>query len=66
VVNAYLNNSDPGDITFDAYCGSGTSIIASEQTGRKCRAIEIDPGYCAVIIDRWETATGKTAERIKE
>jgi DNA modification methylase len=65
VVNALQNNSDPGDITFDAYCGSGTSIIAAEQTGRKCRAIEIDPGYVAVILDRFETATGKKPELIK-
>lgn len=60
VVNAYLNNSDSGDITFDAYCGSGTSIIAAEQTGRKCRAIEISPGYVAVALQRWADATGGT------
>jgi DNA modification methylase len=60
IVNAIKNNSDPGDITFDAFGGSGTSIIAAEQTGRKNRSIEIDPGYCAVILDRFETATGKS------
>lgn len=59
VVNAILNNSDHGDITFDAYNGSGTSIIAAEQTGRKCRAIEISPGYVAVALQRWADATGR-------
>lgn len=62
VVNAYLNHSDSGDITFDAYSGSGTSVIAAEQTGRKCRAIEISPGYVAVAIQRWVDATGGTPE----
>lgn len=58
-VNAYLNNSDPGDVVYEPFSGSGTAIIAAEQTGRKCRAIEIDPGYVAVAIQRWADATGK-------
>jgi len=57
-INAYLNHSDHGDITFDPYCGSGTAIIASEQVGRACRAIEIDPGFAAVILQRFMDATG--------
>lgn len=61
--NAYLNNSDSGDVVFEPFSGSGTAIIAAEQTARKCRAIEIDPEYVAVAIDRWERATGKTAVR---
>lgn len=59
-VNALLNNSDKGDVVFDAYSGSGTMIIAAEQTGRKARVIEIDPGYVAVAIQRWADATGET------
>lgn len=58
-VNAYLNNSDPGDIVFEPFSGSGTAIIGAENTGRKCRAVEIDPGYVAVAIQRWADATGK-------
>jgi DNA modification methylase len=58
IVNALLNNSDLGDIVFDAYSGSGTTIIAAEQTGRRARVIEIDPGYVAVAIQRWVDATG--------
>ena len=54
--NAFLNNSDKGDIVYDPFCGSGTCIIAAEQTGRKARCIEISPNYCAVILDRVSTA----------
>jgi len=44
------------------YCvGSGTSIIASEQTGRRCYAMEIDPHYCDVAVKRWEDFTGEKA-----
>lgn len=63
-VNALLNNSDKGDIAFDAYSGSGTMIMACEQTGRKARVVEIDPGYVAVAIQRWVDATGGTPEVI--
>lgn len=64
VVNAILNHTDHGDVTFDAYSGSGTSIMAAEQTGRRCRAIEIMPGYVAVAIQRWADATGRVPERM--
>jgi DNA modification methylase len=49
---------------YDPFCGSGTTIIAAEQLGRKCYAIEIEPSYCQVIIDRWEAFTGKTANKV--
>ena len=55
-----LNSSAQGDTVADIFGGSGTTIIACEQTGRKCRMMELDPGYCDVIIRRWETFTGKT------
>lgn len=61
-VNAYMNNSDAGDVSYEPYGGSGTAIIASEQTGRVCRAMEIDPGFAAVIIQRWFDATGVAPE----
>ena len=47
-------------VVIDCYLGSGTTIIACEQLGRKCRAIEISPAYVAVAIQRWADATGKT------
>lgn len=61
--NAMLNNSDDGDVAFEPFAGSGTAVIASEQLGRQCRAIEISPQYCDVIVKRWETLTGQKAQR---
>jgi DNA modification methylase len=51
-------------IIFDAFNGSGTTIIACEQLGRKCRAIEISPAYVAVALQRWADATGKTPRKL--
>ena len=56
--------SQEGDIILDLFGGSGTTLIAAEQLGRKARLVEIDPHYCDVIIARWEKATGKTAKKI--
>ena len=63
VENALLNNSKKGDLLLDIYLGSGTSIIASEQTGRTCYGSEIEPCYVDVIIKRWQEFTGKEATR---
>lgn len=49
---------------FEPFSGSGTTIIACEQLGRKCRAIEISPAYVAVAIQRWVDATGKEPKRL--
>ncbi len=49
-----------GKTIWEPFLGSGTTLIACEQLGRKCRAMEIDPGYVAVSIQRWADATGKT------
>lgn len=58
----FINNSSkPGQILLETFCGSGTAIIASEKLNRKCRAIEIDPKYCDVIIQRWEKYSNKKA-----
>ena len=61
---AILNHTDKGDIVADIFGGSGTTLIACEKTGRKCRMIEIEPSYCQVIIDRWEEFTGHKAKPI--
>lgn len=58
------NSSQNNDIVLDNFGGSGTTLIACEQLGRKARLIEIDPHYCDLIIARWEKYTGKTAEKI--
>jgi len=57
---AIRNSSKSGQIVADWFLGSGSTLIACEQLGRKCRAMEIDPGYVAVSIQRWADATGKT------
>jgi site-specific DNA-methyltransferase (adenine-specific) len=51
-------------IIVDLFLGSGSTLMACEQLNKWCYGIELDPKYCDVIIDRWETLTGKTAERI--
>ena len=56
--------SDKGDIVLDIFGGSGSTMIACEQLGRKCRMMELDPHYCDVIIARWEKMTGKKARKI--
>ena len=45
----------------DPFCGTGTTLIAAEQLGRKCYGMEISPQYCDVIVKRWENLTGKKA-----
>ena len=59
-----LTYSNEGDLVIDFFGGSGTTLIACEQLGRKCRMMELDPHYCDVIIARWEKMTGKSAELI--
>ena len=58
------NNSKPGDLVYEPFSGSGTTIIACERTGRKCRAIELNPGYVAVAIQRWADETGKEPRKL--
>lgn len=55
------NSSRTGEIILDSFGGSGTTIVACEQIGRKARVMEYDPHYCDVIIARWEKLTGATA-----
>lgn len=58
--------SRTGDIILDLFGGSGSTLIACEETGRKCRMMELSPEYCDVIVERWEKLTGKHAELIRE
>lgn len=58
-------SSRPGEAVLDLFGGSGTTLIACEQMGRKCRMMELDPKYCDVIVARWEKLTGKKAELVK-
>ena len=61
---AIQNHTKPKDTVYEPFSGSGTTIIACEQLGRKCRAIEISPAYVAVAIQRWADATGKTPRKL--
>src|ERR1700681_548656 len=61
VADAIKDCSKQGDIVLDPFCGSGTILVAAERTGRKARALEIDPAYVDVAIRRWEQLTGKSA-----
>ena len=54
------------DTVYEPFAGSGTTVIACERTGRACIAMELDPGYCDVIVRRWEEFTGRKAERVQE
>lgn len=58
------NSTQKGDIVLDLFGGSGTTLIAAEQLGRKCYMMELDPHYCDVIIARWEKLTGREAVKI--
>ena len=60
---AYLirNSSRKGEIVLDLFGGSGSTLIACEQVGRRCYMMELDPRYCDVIIKRWEKLTGEKA-----
>jgi DNA modification methylase len=50
-----------GESAYEPFCGSGTTLIAAEQLGRKCYGMEISPQYCDVIVKRWENLTGQKA-----
>jgi DNA modification methylase len=58
------NNSKAGDIILETFGGSGSVLIGCEKMERACRAIELDPYYCDVIINRWQKYTGEKAVKI--
>lgn len=58
------NSSKPNENVIDFFGGSGSTLVSCEQLGRNCYMMELDPRYVDVIIDRWETLTGKTAVKL--
>lgn len=52
-----------GDV-YDPFLGSGTTLIAAQKLGRRCFGVEIDPGYCDVIVERWRKLTGGEPKRV--
>jgi DNA modification methylase len=65
VARAIVLSCRPGDVVLDPFAGSGTTIIAAEQLGRRCCAVDIDPVYVDVAVRRWEEFTGRAAVRIR-
>ena len=63
VADAILDCSARGDIVLDAFLGSGTTVIAAERTGRRCRALELYPAYVDTAIRRWQVLTGEKAHK---
>jgi DNA modification methylase len=61
VADAIKDCSRRGGLVLDPFCGSGTILIAAEHTGRKARALEIDPTYVDVAVRRWQAYAGKSA-----
>ena len=62
-VRAMQYSSRPGENVLDLFGGSGSTLIAAEQTGRRALLMELDPLYTDVIVQRWEMFTGRKAER---
>jgi site-specific DNA-methyltransferase (adenine-specific) len=64
ITRSINNSSRMNDLVLDAFGGSGSTLIACEQTKRHARLIELDPKYCDVIVTRWENLTGLKAELV--
>lgn len=58
-------HTQPGDICYEPFCGSGSQIIAAERLHRRCFALEIEPIFCDIAVKRWEFFTGRKAKRVK-
>ena len=56
------NHSSPGQVVYEPFSGSGTTLIAAQVTGRACLAMELDPAYVDVALGRWKAFTGQKAE----
>ena len=56
-----LWHTRPGELLYEPFSGSGTCIIAAEQTGRRCYALELAPAFVDVAVERWQRFTGKQA-----
>ena len=61
IARLIINSSKKGERVLDMFGGSGSTMIACEQLGRKCLMMELDPRYADVIVDRWEEFTGRKA-----
>jgi len=64
VERAILNSSTRGDLIFEPFAGSGPVVVSAEKTGRRSNNIELEPAYCAVILERFLDATGITPVKL--
>ena len=62
IERAIANSSSPGAIVLDLFAGSGTTIIAAERQGRTCYALELEPAFVQVALERWKQYTGRVPE----
>ena len=65
VCDAIQDVTKRGQLVLDIFLGSGTTLIAAERSGRRCRGIDIDPAYVDVAVERWQAMTGKVARLTK-
>ena len=65
LISMALNDNPTKKIVYDSFGGSGSTLMACEQLNRNCYMMELDPKYVDVIINRWETFTGKKAVKIE-
>jgi DNA modification methylase len=57
-------HTEPGEVVYEPFAGSGTCLVACELSGRRCSALELAPAYCDAAVSRWERLTGKMAVRV--
>ena len=56
-----LNHTKRGDVVYEPFLGSGTTLAAAEVSGRECYGLELDPKYADVVVERWQALTGQKA-----
>jgi len=66
ISNELFISSNKGGVVVDPFLGSGSTLIAAEQTGRVCYGFELEPKYCDIILQRWENLTGQKAELLND
>jgi DNA modification methylase len=64
VAQCLRNSTRPDDLVYEPFAGSGTTLVAADQLGRRCHAMEIDPRYAQVTIERWQAFTGRQAVKL--
>jgi DNA modification methylase len=64
VAQCLRNSTAPGDLVYEPFAGGGSTLVAAETLGRRCYAIEIDPKYAQVTVERWQAVTGGEAKRV--